>query len=717
MIASKLTSALKLASYGFKVFPLAPNSKVPMKGFTDFAGKATTDKEQINEWWDNDRNLNIGISTDNLLVVDVDTKDSKKDGIETLAKLNREGRVLPPTAQQLTTTNGLHLIYKTPYPIRNSASKLGPGLDVRGRGGYIVGAGSTIGSKEYTIDFRPIPVAPDWLLDSCAEANVGKPRAHVKIEGVDPEKAKTRGLKYLNGIETVLGGSRNAEAFKVAAKLKDLGLEREDTFLMMMDEWKCEPSLELAELKAVVTSAYKYGKEAQGSAAPEAMFAPPVEENLGKHPFEIVNEEYAFVTMGSGHRILREHINHGGSFSVDYLHEETFHRKLASRKFQTADGQVKPLTKAWMASDVRRTYDSIVFSPGENVDQRYYNLWRGFSVEPLAENEKPTEIMIEAVRKFEEHLFVNICDSNTEYYDWVYGWFAHIIQKPWEKPGVALVMKGRKGVGKNVLLDCVGTLFRPNYMVTAQKRHMTGNFNSHMENLLLLVLDEAFWSGSKEDAGILKALITAPDLEIERKGVDSYTVKSRLRTAIIGNEDWIVPASEDERRYAVFNVGESRMQDTIFFTALNEGMNAGGNRYLLTKLMQFDLSKMDIRNAPQTEGLAEQKENSLSPVEKWWFDSISQGYFDGLSFNEGEWVTRIDWKHFVDGILHHLKSRRHTIWFGGDKELLRDLKKLMPVIDVSKNPGELLHIDLPSLEECRAAWEKRMRVTIPWRKI
>ncbi|MCU9931097.1 hypothetical protein OFL77_27585, partial [Escherichia coli] len=75
------------------------------------------------------------------------------------------------------------------------------------------------------------------------------------------------------------------------------------------------------------------------------------------------------------------------------------------------------------------------------------------------------------------------------------------------------------------------------------------------------------------------------------------------RVAIIGNEDWLVPASFDERRYAVFSVGDGRRQDRDFFHNMRVGMEEGGYAYLLKFLMDFDLSAIDVNEAPQTQGL------------------------------------------------------------------------------------------------------------------
>lgn len=712
---NKLSSALALAKRGFRVFPLGPNSKVPAEKVSiNFPVIATTDPEKIKTWWGQCADFNIGISTNGLLAVDVDVKSKDKNGLDTIERLLKVGKVLPPTTTQTTTTGGMHFIYATPQGVSNSASKLGPGLDIRGDGGYLVAAGSTVNGKTYQIDSRSLNTAPQWLVESCGLAREEKPQAHLKIEGVNEERAKERGSKYLSELLPITEGSRNQDAYRVAAILKDFGLEKQDTFLLMMDEWKCEPALELDELKAVVTSAYRYGKEAQGSAAPEAMFGKPgTEEDKGRHPFEILNGEYAFVMMGSSHRIIQETTDEEGTPVIFHLNEDSFHKKLAARKLQTSDAESKPLTKAWISSTARRTYEGIVFAPGMKIDPRFYNLWRGFSIDPIALNEPPTEVMIEAVKKFEEHLFVNVCESNTEYYEWVYTWFAHIIQRPWEKIGVALVMKGRKGVGKNILLDTVGNLFSNNYMVTANKRYLTSQFNSHMENLLLMVLDEAFWSGSKEDHGILKNLITAPEITIERKGFDSYDAKSRLRIAIIGNESWIVPASEDERRYAVFNVGESRMQDTDFFTALREGMEAGGYRYLLRKFLDWDISKINLRKAPQTEGLREQKEESLSAFQKLWRDYLIQGYVPGLGFEEGQWITKVNLTELSDRMHGELKTKGNSLWKWNIRDFEIELKEVLPGVKIFRT-SNVLTLEIPSLKICRELWDKKMGAPSKW---
>jgi hypothetical protein len=106
------------------------------------AKAATCDLAQVTAWWDLWPEANIGIATgagSGIFVVDVDAKNG---GIESLAALEAENGPLPRTVEVLTGSGGgsKHLYFKLPDSliIRNSASKIAPGIDVRGEGGYVV---------------------------------------------------------------------------------------------------------------------------------------------------------------------------------------------------------------------------------------------------------------------------------------------------------------------------------------------------------------------------------------------------------------------------------------------------------------------------------------------------------------------------------------------------------------------------------------------------
>lgn len=707
---TKLEAALDLVHRGFKIFPLKTNSKVPL--FSNWQTKATNDVAQIEKWFTN-KEYNIAILTEDLLVLDVDLKN-EKNGYESLEKLLKEnGLHLPVTFAQKTPTGGCHHVYRVASPARNTSGELGEGLDTRGLGGYVAAIGSTLDGHPYLIEHdAPVINAPDWLVERTKKTY--RPAVLPSVD-VDRDRALKEASEYLASLELCTEGKRNATAFKVAAKLKDIGLSADDNLALLVSEWKCEPELDVEELQTCVRSAYRNG--GQGSASPEAKFPALSEEEkapVAKNPFEKLNETYALVMMGASHRILEEGVNEHGLADFNYLKEESFHKKLASEMFQDANGNMKPLSQAWIRHPQRRTYDKVLFAPGENLGPRFYNTWKGFAFEPLKEGEEPSATALKAVRDFEHHILENICHGDFDLYDWLYSWMAHLIQKPQEKPGVAIVLKGEKGTGKNVFSNIVGHLFPANYVSVSGKRYLIGNFNAHLENLLMITLDEAFWSGDKTADSILKELVTERKMMTERKGLEAKYVDNRLRVVILGNEQWLVPASEDERRYAVFNVGTGNQRDRDFFLNMIAGMKKGGHQLLLTKLMKYDLHGKSPEAAPNTEALQEQKIHSLSPLSQWWFDSLNQGYIEGIDFTpENPWPSSIDKGHLRTVINKYMQSRNISQWGLSESQLVEEIRKLCGSLEAAIEGGRVAY-KIPTAIECRNYWEKRNGFKTKW---
>jgi hypothetical protein len=138
---------------------------------------ATTESEIIKHWFGYQApRANLGVTTDKLVVVDV---DPRHDGDESLAALECEHGELPLTWRVLTGGGGEHVLFACPdgIAIANVIAEqmerppLGRGIDVRGRGGHIVAPPSRhISGRPYawSVDHHPqdVPLAPapDWLI-------------------------------------------------------------------------------------------------------------------------------------------------------------------------------------------------------------------------------------------------------------------------------------------------------------------------------------------------------------------------------------------------------------------------------------------------------------------------------------------------------------------------------------------------------------------------
>jgi hypothetical protein len=126
--------------------------------------------------------------------------------------------------------------------------------------------------------------------------------------------------------------------------------------------------------------------------------------------------------------------------------------------------------------------------------------------------------------------------------------------------------------------------------------------------------DEAFWAGDKRSEGKLKDLVTALKHRLEFKGVDPILVNNHIRLFVTGNQEWLVPAGFGERRFAVFDVGEGKIKNNDYFAAIDAEMNNGGREALLHHLLNFDLSRVKLREIPRTAALFEQIVDTATPV-------------------------------------------------------------------------------------------------------
>jgi putative DNA primase/helicase len=163
-------AALRYAAKGLPVFPCSPKDKRPLTehGFRD----ASTNRDTIKAQWGRWPDALIGVPTGDFsgifaLDVDVDHKEGE-NGLESLAALEEKHSPLPDTKRTRTPSGGVHYLFRYPEGVQpgSSAGKLGPGLDTRGSGGYVIFPPSRTPKGQYVFENPQTPLAdlPDWLL-------------------------------------------------------------------------------------------------------------------------------------------------------------------------------------------------------------------------------------------------------------------------------------------------------------------------------------------------------------------------------------------------------------------------------------------------------------------------------------------------------------------------------------------------------------------------
>jgi Family of unknown function (DUF5906) len=420
-----------------------------------------------------------------------------------------------------------------------------------------------------------------------------------------------------------------------------------------------------------------------------------------------LNETHAVVRVGAKTVILDDQPGQPPQFMT----QEDFHLWYANNQIAVSPDKTIAVSRLWITDPRRRQYTRVVFDPTDN-NPDHFNMWRGFAVKP-----DPTK----SCEKFLAHIKDNICSKDEKIYQWVMGFLAHMVQRPWEKPGVALVLRGREGVGKGFLVRWIGRLFPEHYVALSQATHLTGRFNAHLQQALLVFVDEAFWAGDKQGQGALYRLVTDTETLIEPKFVTAFMVKSLLRLIIASNERWVVPAGVDARRWGVLDVAETHMNDRAYFGAIETEMENGGLEVLMHTLLTFDLGSVDVYTAPKTAALLEQKEDSLPPHERWWFECLQEGriehpYDDNLTSDDWPkeivkdrlWCCYANWAE-----RHNVRSRRWP-----DSQLHKWLNKneLIPGSSVYQPHGKKRLLRLPGLEACRKAYAAHIGQPIAWQE-
>ena len=219
----RLEAALALAARGMAVFPLHyiaehdgrlrcscgnpscenagkhPYPRLAARGLHS----ATSDLAAVARWWSAGGPYNIGLRTgieSGIVVIDVDPRHG---GDWTLIGLEAKFGSVPKTWRNLTGGGGEHILFRHPgFPVANSAGALGPGIDVKGDGGYIVAPPSRhISGRYYAIDVDHHP-------DDVSVASHGLRRGRVLEVRVHPDdlgKVIGRGGRTARALRTVIG--------------------------------------------------------------------------------------------------------------------------------------------------------------------------------------------------------------------------------------------------------------------------------------------------------------------------------------------------------------------------------------------------------------------------------------------------------------------------------------------------------------------------------
>ncbi len=622
------------------VIPLRKNSKAALPAAEGInLNSASRSNKVIDRWFHPGTGkyagFNIGLATGRtggIFALDIDTAKNKDDvdGFDALEKLTAEYGDLPPCPIQTTPSGGAHYIFQWQESAESSTSKIAKNIDTRGGKemmckGHVVAFPSVVDGRTYTWDGSPdIPEIPAWIRDK-----LGVPwKERVEVEASGPFEFEVkmpieqiaRMLEYINiddlSYEEWLAVG---QAINSQAPGQD-GLDLWDDWSKNGERYKPTECLSrwggFDPDGGVRVGTLQYMARKGGWVpGPEDLEAAPYEEEVAR-----MNETFAMINVGDKLRILREIPNPADPMYPRYkfMEKDAFRSIMANKTIAItvlgANGNPKTAIKSigdiWLAHPSRRTYElGLIFSPGKE-EAGYYNTWRGFTVEPSSKGD---------CQMYLDHIRDVICRGNQEWYEWLIDWMADVIQDPANPKGCAVGIKGIEGTGKGTMMEWFGELFGPHYSHLIDTSHLTSNFTAHLNEALIIFVDEAIWGGDHRAAGKVKGLITEKNIITERKGIDAELSKNYSRVVVASNEDWFVPAGPLSRRFFILEASSHRRDDFEYFAELKRLKENGGLGALLKFLMDREITN-NLYNAPATKYVEQQRQKSMrlkSPHE-WW---------------------------------------------------------------------------------------------------
>lgn len=299
----------------------------------------------------------------------------------------------------------------------------------------------------------------------------------------------------------------------------------------------------------------------------------------------------------------------------------------------------------WLADEKRKTCTSTEFKPYNGVfdlKQTFserFNSFLGYNPLILTPFEKSEQNVI--LKPFKD-IVLELCESNETYFNYMWKYLAHMIQKPNERIPIAFIIKSNQGVGKNLFLDTIGKVIGKKYYITSSDPE--DFFDKHAEgfnNKLLVNINECVMKNTYKYESKLKSSITEKTIVINSKNVKPVEQANYARIIVFTNQLNALPidfASKD-RRYVIFEATDKYLQP-CFNSSFWKNLVDHFEKPEFIACLYNDLNTTDLTcdwrsERPLTE-LYKRLCKSKSPVEALFFDEYIANFF-----NTNEWKQEI----------------------------------------------------------------------------
>lgn len=661
--------ALDYAKRGWHVFPAPPGEKKSYKSAEYSGGRqwgATTDELEVRRDFRRWPSANVGIVTgpkSDFFVIECDTPEGHDvDGIASLEALITAHGVLPETLMAASPSGSIHRYFNYPAnaTIKNSASEIGAGVDVRGDGGMVIAPPSVKhGKGTYKwLNDNPIADAPDWLIALCEEKPKQQQSPRTDGGNYPPDE-----LAEIVAALAVIPSDKETVWYEIGCALaKELGDDGLSVFMKWsaksnkFDAMQCEQKWEHCRTNNGynVGTVFHYANDA--SPGWRSTFNKTA-QNIQADNEETSSIRERGVALTDFHAYMPQH---------NYIYEPTGEPWPASSVNArlgpvpilgpdgnpTLDDGKKPKklpASTWL--DQNRPVEQMTWAPGFPVLIRNrliseggwidrdgvacFNLYRPPTIKP-GNAEKATHWL--------NHVHSVYPDSG----DHIVKWLAHRVQHPQDKINHALVLGGAQGIGKDTLLEPVKQAIGPWNFSEVSPQQMLGRFNGFLRSVILRV-SEARDLGEVNRYQFYEHTKTynaaPPDvLRVDEKHLREHNIQNCCGVIITTNHktDGIYLPADDRRHFVAWSDLTKEDFADGYWNNLWRWYRVGGSRHVAAYLATLDISDFDPKAPPpKTAAFRDIVDANRAPEDAELADLLDKmGRPDAVTINQIEGQAR-----------------------------------------------------------------------------
>lgn len=212
-------------------------------------------------------------------------------------------------------------------------------------------------------------------------------------------------------------------------------------------------------------------------------------------------------------------------------------------------------------------------------------------------------------------------DAHSISYEYILNWISYIVQNPGKKTGIALILKGPQGAGKNMFTNVISRILigysEPNI---AKLESIAGKFNAAVEGKMLLVLNEMQNSGDDRPANFdtLKSIVTDYVFMLNQKCQVERPAQNVSNLIFVTNNQYPVRLEMGDRRYAVFTCNGRYRNNSEFFNNLASSFTDEFYEALTSFFMNRDISNFNVTGTiPNTVAREELIRASMTTTQQW----------------------------------------------------------------------------------------------------